>query len=227
MRQSQELLKHPQSSSRNALLEARHPPNGGTIYVAPSRPEIMVLSSPDPLQQLPSLFISAFALIVSMYALRKNLIQKRNEHRAKFFHEVAITAGLAPMLKFYEDLRRYVEKQGMILMKTTGAPDHDKQVMEAMRKVREIKRAAATQFCGLVSPFSVQLETDVQAHFDNAADAATEYLEACASSAVVPEPIAAKFAACQRNTIELLREHEFQLGWPSLWTRLRKSKKAA
>jgi hypothetical protein len=215
MRQSPELPKHQPSSSHRAASGApSQTPSNERVIVVPSRPQVTVLSNPDPFQQIPALAISITALLLSLYTLRKTLAQKRDEHRAKFFHEVVVGPGLTPLLRFYEDLRRYVEKEGLALVRSTGAQDHDRHVMNAMRKVREIKRSAATRTCGLVSAFSVNLETEIQGIFDAAADAAIEYLEECASGTPVSEPIAPKLAACQRATIERLREHEFQLGWP-------------
>lgn len=226
MRQSQEQQRHPQSSAqslRTTADTANHIARDvKNVVIVPQRPEVVILSAPDPLQQLPSLVISLIALGFSLYSLRKTLAQKRNEHRANFFHEVVVGSGLSPLLRFYENLRRYVEKQGAVLMKSSGSAGHDKDVMVSMRKVREMKRSAATQICGLVSPFSTRLESEIQSFFDAAADAAIEYLEECASGTSVTEPIARRLATCQRNTIERLREHEFQLGWPPFWERFQR-----
>ena len=97
-----------------------------------------------------------------------------------------------------------------------------------------MKRSAATRLCGLVSPFSGDLERKLQSIFDEAADAANRYLEINASDAAnryveiyasgstAPEPLGQALSACQRSAIELLREHEFQLGWPSFLDSLRR-----
>jgi hypothetical protein len=175
--------------------------------------------------------ISAFALLIALYSLKKNLAQKRDEHRAKFFHEVVVGQGLIPLLRFFEQLRGFSEHQAAKLLKSVDTPEHDKRVREAMRKVREMKRSAASRICGLVSPFSDDLERDIQSIFDEAADAANKYLEIYASGSTGTETISRALAACQRSAIELLREHEFALGWPRRldsvkrrWIRLRGKK---
>ncbi len=173
-------------------------------------------------------------MVIALYSLKRNLAQKRDEHRAKFFHEVVVNQGLIPLLRFFEQLQRFSERQSAELITSVGTPGHDSRVREAMRRVREMKRSAATRLCGLVSPFSGDLERKLQSIFDEAADAANRYLEINASDAAnryveiyasgstAPEPLGQALSACQRSAIELLREHEFQLGWPSFLDSLRR-----
>ncbi|MGB9236816.1 MAG: hypothetical protein WCC04_20600 [Terriglobales bacterium] len=198
-----------------ATQKMQHTPvSNQRVIIVPSRPQVTILPSTDPYQQLPSLFISLLALVIALYSLKKNLAQKRDEHRAKFFHDVVVDNGLVPVLRFFEQLQRFSERESAKLIKSAGMNGHDVRVKEVMRKVREMKRSAATRICGLVSPFSVELERQIQFIFDEAADAANQYLEIYASGSTTAEPIGRALATCQRNIIELLREHEFELGWP-------------
>jgi hypothetical protein len=191
------------------------PSPGNGVIIIPPRPEVFVLPRvSDPYRQLPSLAISALALVVSIYALRKTLSQKRNEHRAHFFHEVAVGKAIDPLVEFFEELTNFCNEQRERLSPSPNSNTDDNEVRQAMRHVRDLKRATATRICGLVSPFSANLEEKIQAQFDNAEDQAIEYLAIYASGAKSDESISRSLYICQRSMIELFREHEFRLGWP-------------
>jgi hypothetical protein len=229
-------LSYAASHHKAATQTTSHPGplSDGRVIVVPSRPQVTVLPSSDPYEQLPSLFISSLALLIALYSLKRNLAQKRDEHRAKFFHEVVVNQSLLPLLRFFEHLQGFSERQSAKLINLASTPGHDSRVRAAMRKVREMKRSAAARICGLVSPFSTDLERQLQSILDEAADAANRYLEINASDAAnryveiyasgstAPEPLSHALAACQRTAIELLREHEFGLGWPRFWDSLRR-----
>jgi hypothetical protein len=176
----------------------------------------------DAYQQVPAFAISAIALLISVYTLKKNLGQKRDEHRAKFFHDLAVAKGVDPILKFYSDFQQLLETEGVRLAAVIGSVSHDDEVRAILRRMREMKREAANRIGGLAAPFSSTLENQIQATFDAAYDDSAEWLEVQGSGGVPQESIGRTLAASQRTMLELLREHEFELGWPPLRVRIRR-----
>jgi hypothetical protein len=122
-----------------AYVKQQSPTSNDRMIVVAASPQVTILPSADPYQQLPSLLISFLALVVAAYSLRRTLTQKQDEHRAKFFHDVVVDNGLVPMLRFFEKLQRFSEDESVKLIKSAGTHGHDDRVKQAMRKVRDMK----------------------------------------------------------------------------------------
>jgi HPt (histidine-containing phosphotransfer) domain-containing protein len=195
-------------------------PLDSNLIVVPSSPRIVVLPSTS--DQLPSLLLSISALVVSLYVLRKTMAQKRNEHAARFFHEVVVDNAIEPTLAFYKALRLFTETEPAQLAKLADGTDKVEKIREAMRAVRDNRREAANTIARLAAPFDAALEQRLEASLDHIADDVEEWIDEYTSPAgATQKDISIKLANSQSEIITLFREHEFRIAWPSWRQRVR------
>jgi hypothetical protein len=180
------------------------------IIVIPETPKVIVLPS----NETPYPFLlSGLAIVVSLYTFYHSLRRQLNEHRAAFFHNVVVDHCLKDIIAFHKKIYDLAVSELPRLKKDRDVKD----VQEVMRKINSETRTISLQVAGLVRPFDAALENRSNQAFDDISDSSTRWLEAeieDETSRGLPE-LSRILATSQTRVITLLREGEFQQGWPS------------
>ena len=181
------------------------------IVVQPAQP---IVIQPPPLDSGHSQLFSVLALSVSLLTLFRNLSQKRGEHRASFYHATVIDNALTDIIAFHRDVRESVETE----LPKLRADQNISEIRRVMAEIRVRTSKVQTKTSGLVRLFDNELEAKIQKAFDSVQDQITRFL-AAAIDDQVPRPVeqlSTIVADSQAEIIALLRDGEFQQGWPSL-----------
>jgi uncharacterized protein YecA (UPF0149 family) len=162
--------------------------------------------------------------MVSLFALYQNLRQKRLEHRAAFYHAVVVENCMEDVLSFHSELYDLAENE---LPKVKASQDIG-EIRRLMQQISSKTRVTARKVSVLVRPFDQSLEQQVLATFDEIRDQTTQWV----GGQIADQPseslarLGTMIADSQTRVVSLLRDGEFNQGWPSALLYLRKARLA-
>lgn len=181
--------------------------------VPPPPQTVIVLPGTEPPY---ALYVSIAAVLVALFTLYRNLRQKRGEHRAAFYHGVVVENCLDDILQFHVQLYDLAEAELPKVKSSKDVQEIHRLMQEIQGRTRKISRKIAV----LLRPFDPALEQRALTAFDDVRDRATTWLALQIDVEGTPslQQFSRLVGESQVRIIALLRDGEFQQGWPSVIT---------